>query len=515
MDLWGSEDESSEEGGGSAGPSKYRASDPSDAMGRLMSRDSITGGEGKHKENLAHYASRSRSSSNSKAGSISPSRSRSRSRRVSLSRSRSVSRSRSLSSPGALSRSVSRSRSPPVHPTIQDEESDEEYESSNNKKAQSTGLGLDISESEEENEDVGSTANKASRISREHQKENEESSDDERPTINNDYEVVSTSKKASAVARQQQRNNEDSSDDEGPRRNDDDDDTVARGGNDFDNMLQRKRELNRQNSFRRKRDIDVINNNDDAIAQMLADMRIAAQEDRDLNNAGQPATKKMAIFKRVMANLGKLELQMAFVEANLLSVMTDWLAPMPDKSLPHVFIRSQLLTLLAELKLDDPSRLKESGIGKAVMYLYRHPKETRDNKSLAGQIINEWARPIFHKETDFAKLSKEDRRENDDLRAKRAFQAQGGKRRRMDESEEPNLKPGDPGWVGRARVPMPDNSEYIKRPEWQNHIEIVDKVAKKGITLLEKHKRKFAERKRIGKNLSMTKISIEGARMGL
>merc|ERR1712021_200670 len=285
MDLWGSEDESSEEGGGSPGPSKYRASDPSDAMGRLMSRDSITGGEEKRKENLAYYDSRSRSSSNSKAGSKSPSRSQSTSR--------SVSRSRSLSLSGALSRSVSRSRSPPVRPAIQDEESDEEYESSNNKKAQSTGLGLDISESEEENEDVGSTANKASRISREHQKENEESSDDERPTINNDYEVVSTSKKASAVARQQQRNNEDSSDDEGPRRNDDDDDTVARGGNDFDNMLQRKRELNRQNSFRRKRDIDVINNNDDAIAQKLADMRIAAQEDRDLNNAGQPATKKM------------------------------------------------------------------------------------------------------------------------------------------------------------------------------------------------------------------------------
>ena len=30
--------------------------------------------------------------------------------------------------------------------------------------------------------------------------------------------------------------------------------------------------------YRRKKDIDVINDNDDAIAKMIADMRIAAKE---------------------------------------------------------------------------------------------------------------------------------------------------------------------------------------------------------------------------------------------
>ena len=113
---------------------------------------------------------------------------------------------------------------------------------------------------------------------------------------------------------------------------DSDDDMVIRradspmvedgGGNDFERMMARKRAENKR--FRKKKDIDVINENDDAIAKMIADMRIAAKEDRDLNIEGKPGINKMKMFPvrrnlKILRSQKKMKFAMSPLQRNMKS----------------------------------------------------------------------------------------------------------------------------------------------------------------------------------------------------
>ncbi|XP_028320546.1 protein IWS1 homolog isoform X2 [Gouania willdenowi] len=326
----------------------------------------------------------------------------------------------------------------------------------------------------------------------------------------------------------------------------DSDEGVDRSGqdtsfmSDFDMMLARKKAMNSRK--RRHRDGGTfISDADDVVSAMIVKMTEAAEEDRVLNSQKKLALKKLMLLPQVVRHLKKQDLKETFIDSGVMSAIKEWIGPLPDKSLPALKIREELLKILHELPSVSQETLKHSGIGRAVMFLYKHPKESRSNKDLALKLINEWSRPIFGLTSNYKGMTREERQQRDldqQMPQRRRLReplmkvetqesdvfsppsSSGGQTPRRDlekqlTGEEKALRPGDPGFCARARVPMPSNKDYVVRPKWNVEGESNRSGVRKAMGLLEKHKRRFAEQRKRSRPQGAVKISIEGNRMPL
>ncbi|MBN3270854.1 IWS1 protein, partial [Polyodon spathula] len=397
-------------------------------------------------------------------------------------------------------------------------------ESDTNQKLKALG-----SDSEDEEDKEGSTKDGKTLFGSDSESDNEEEKmiadifgesgeedEEEEFTGFNQEDLEGEKSKAEAASRQQQVAAADS-----------DSDDVERGGrkdfmSDFDVMLARKKALGGKR--RRNRDGGTfISDADDVVSAMIAKMTEAAEEDRTLNGQKKPALKKLTLLPTVVMHLKKQDLKETFIDSGVMSAIKEWIGPLPDKSLPALKIREELLRILQELPSVSQETLKHSGIGRAVMYLYKHPKESRSNKDLAGKLINEWSRPIFGLTSNYKAMTREERqqRDLDQQMPTRRRLSSGGQtpRRDLDKvltGEEKALRPGEPGFCARARVPMPSNKDYVVRPRWNVDTEANRAVSsKKGLSRLEKHKRRIAEQRKRQKLQGAVKISVEGNRMPL
>ncbi|PKU64516.1 protein IWS1 homolog 1-like [Dendrobium catenatum] len=152
------------------------------------------------------------------------------------------------------------------------------------------------------------------------------------------------------------------------------------------------------------------------IEDFMAELEVTAEEDAELNRQNKPAINKLQKLPFLIDVLSKKKFQLEFLDHGVLTLLKNWLEPLPDGSLPNMNIRTAILKLLSEFPIDleqydRREQLKQSGLGKVIMFLSRSDEEATSNRKLAKELVDRWSRPIFNKSTRFEDLrSYEDER---------------------------------------------------------------------------------------------------------
>ncbi|CAN6996216.1 hypothetical protein IGI04_018239 [Brassica rapa subsp. trilocularis] len=212
------------------------------------------------------------------------------------------------------------------------------------------------------------------------------------------------------------------------------------------------------------------------VEQVMANLELAVEDDVELNKQGQPATNKLTKLPILVGALSKKHLQAAFLDHGVLSLLKNWLEPLPDGSLPNTNVRTSVLQILDDLSIIlgkgegcRREQLVKSGLAKVVMFLSRTDEETRGNRRLANDLVNKWGHMIYERSTRFEDmLSQEEREEQEEVLSRREKKKKarevrvGGFDEDVDFSVEE--KPKVPGGRVVTVVPTATAVEFVLRP---------------------------------------------------
>ncbi|ORD98779.1 IWS1 [Hepatospora eriocheir] len=100
----------------------------------------------------------------------------------------------------------------------------------------------------------------------------------------------------------------------------------------------------------------------------------------------------------ITSKMFNINLQEILLQKNVLYEIKLWLEPLPDKSLPNIKIKKQLLELLNGMNLITKNDLLKSDIGKIVNFYAQNMKESYEVRSLASSIIKKWKLVVIKEE---------------------------------------------------------------------------------------------------------------------
>ncbi|KAK7252518.1 hypothetical protein RIF29_36513 [Crotalaria pallida] len=264
------------------------------------------------------------------------------------------------------------------------------------------------------------------------------------------------------------------------------------------------------------------------VENVMAELEVTAEEDADLNRQGKPAINKLKKLPLLTEVLSKKQLQLEFLDHGVLTLLKNWLEPLPDGSLPNINIRTAILQILNDFPIDleqydRREQLKKSGLGKVIMFLSKSDEEIGVNRKLAKELVDKWSRPIFNKSTRF-----EDMRNAEDERVpyrrpsvkKPAHKAAGMESKDSDlDLDVSQPKSGQSGQSSSRQLttrPEATPLDFVIRPQSKidpEEIRARAKAAAQDQQRMKMNKKLQQLRAPKKKQLQATKLSVEGRGM--
>lgn len=158
--------------------------------------------------------------------------------------------------------------------------------------------------------------------------------------------------------------------------------------------------LKKPTKKRKNNDVDLEAMQDEAISHLKGLMKEAAYLDIDAVNNKKPAINKLKLLPQVKDTLLKSNLYDSILDNNLLEAVRIWLEPLPDASLPSFEIQKALLNELVKMPIKT-IHLRESGLGKVMVFYQKSKKVDNSLKRIAEKLIGDWTRPVMGRSDNY------------------------------------------------------------------------------------------------------------------
>jgi len=140
---------------------------------------------------------------------------------------------------------------------------------------------------------------------------------------------------------------------------------------------------------------------DEEVSRLREAMLGAAADDEQANREKLPATNKLKLLPQVLEVLRKQSLSQSIIDNNLLEGVRRWLEPLPDRSLPALNIQRDFFPILKKMEFIDGAVLKESGLGRIVLFYTKCKRVYPDIRRIANDLVCTWSRPIIQRSASY------------------------------------------------------------------------------------------------------------------